>query len=68
MARLDRPAPDETVTGSGASALPPEPRQPEQRIVRDDDGGSVRVGEEEQRIAAAMLRDYGPAFERLRDL
>lgn len=36
--------------------------------MRDDSGGPVRVSEEEQRIAAAMLRDYGPAFERLRDL
>ncbi len=36
--------------------------------MRDDDGSPVRVGEEEQRIAAAMLRDYGPAFELLRDL
>lgn len=36
--------------------------------MRDNDGGPARLGEEEQRIAAAMLRDYGPAFERLRDL
>lgn len=65
MARTDRTPRDETAE---SAALFPQPRQYGQEVVPDEDGGPIAASEEDQAIAADMLREYGPAFRRLADL
>lgn len=69
MARTDRTPRDET-TPDSATPRPfaPGQRRPGQPSIHDSDGGPITVSDEDQGIAADMLQEYGPAFDRLADL
>ncbi|WP_145981693.1 hypothetical protein [Pseudonocardia sp. HH130629-09] len=68
MARTDRTPRDETAAASERQGFFPQPRQDSEDIAADQDGGPIGVSEDDQAIAADMLREYGPAFRRLADL